>query len=54
MSVRELRLGPAIPEARRINLRDLGFVGRVSDKADLKGRLQRIRDAESARLDDAL
>jgi hypothetical protein len=31
--VRELRLGPPVPEARRINLRDLGFVGTVSDEA---------------------
>ena len=28
-----LRIGPEVPALRRINLRDLGFVGRVSDEA---------------------
>jgi hypothetical protein len=32
--LRVLNLGPRpLPESRRINLRDLGFVGRVSDEA---------------------
>ena len=31
--MRELRLGSAFPPERRINLRDLGFVGSVSDEA---------------------
>lgn len=30
---RELKIGGDIPEGRCINLRDLGFVGRVSDEA---------------------
>lgn len=31
--LRTLRLGPAMPPARTVNLRALGFVGRVSDEA---------------------
>lgn len=31
--MKELRIGPEVPASQRINLRDLGFVGYVSDKA---------------------
>lgn len=42
-AVRTLRLGPVVPTPRTVNLRDLGFVGAVSDEARQEIRAAEVR-----------
>lgn len=42
--MRELRLGPAVkPPLRGVNLRDLGFVGTVSEEARIEIKANEVR-----------